>query len=97
MASSPWEAARGRVESLLAERDRVLAETAAAWVDFARRQGWSASDLTLLWEGLTETLVRRYAGAGAGASRGVRDEVVAVLAWLRARIVAELARPPAHP
>ena len=97
MASSPWEAARDRVQALLAERDRVLAEAAGAWVDFARRQAWSASDLALLWEGLTEALVRRYAGAGAGASRGARDEVLAVLARLRARIVAELARPPAHP
>ena len=97
MASSPWDAAGDRVRTLLTQRDRMLAETTAAWVDFAQREGWSASDLALLWEGLTEALVRRYAGAEAGASRGARDEVLGVLARLRARIVAELARPPAHP
>jgi len=88
----PWEAIRSRVAGLVARRDAVLAETARAWVGFARRQGWSPEDVERLWEGLTEDLVRQVARARTSETAGVRREVLAVMAGLRGRILDGLAQ-----
>lgn len=82
-----WDAARSRVTALLARRRTVLDETAAAWVRFARAQGWTRADLDALWEGLTEDVVRRYGRDRPGEARAVRGDVLATMAELRERIL----------
>jgi hypothetical protein len=82
------EALRARVAALLLRRDAVLDETAAAWAGFARSAGWSPADLEALWDGLTEDLVRRY--ARAPVPEATRQDVVATMTALRARILARL-------
>jgi hypothetical protein len=85
-----WDAVRSRLTTLLARRETVLADTAAAWAAFARSAGWTRSDVDALWEGLTEEALRRYArGAGDGA-RTARGDVLATMAAIRDRIVKEL-------
>lgn len=86
----PWQAARERVEALVARRDAVLDETARAWAGFARQQGWSRGDVEALWEGLTEDLVRRYTRKRPEPVDRVRGEVLATMAMLRDRIVTGL-------
>ncbi len=89
-----WDAVRSRVAAWIACREAVLDETAAAWVRFARAEGWSPSDVAALWDGLTEDLVRRYARPGPGAAatraRAVRGDVLAAMAALRERILGGL-------
>lgn len=86
-----WEAVRERLAPLIARRDALLEETAEAWAAFARTQGWSASDVACLWEGLTEDLVRRCGRGRPGLpAPAARREVVAVMLALRGRILARL-------
>ncbi len=85
-----WDAVRSRLTALLARREAVLDETAAAWARFARQAGWTPSDLDALWEGLTEELVRRYARRNPGDPGTVRGDVLATMAAIRDRIVKEL-------
>ncbi len=89
-----WETIRSRVAALIARREAVLDETAVAWARFARRQGWTRSDVECLWEGLTEDLVRRYAAA---TSAHTAEDVVTTMAALRTKIVAALEDPGADP
>ena len=85
-APESWDTLRSRIATLIARREAVLVETARAWADFARAQGWSRSDVEALWDGLTEDLVRRYAATDA-----VRRDVLAAMAALRERILEGLA------
>ncbi len=89
-APDSWDAVRSRVTALLARREAVLVETAAAWARFARGQGWTRTDLDALWEGLTEDLVRRVGRARPGEARAVRGDVLATMADIRERIAREL-------
>jgi hypothetical protein len=86
-APESWEPLRSRIAALLARRETVLEETAAAWARFAREAGWSRSDIEALWEGLTEDLVRRYARDREAAADVVRQDVLAAMAALRARLL----------
>jgi hypothetical protein len=81
-----WDAVRSRVTALLAQRRAVLDETASAWVQFARAQGWTRTDLDALWDGLTEDVVRRYGRHDPGEARVVRGDVLTTMAELRERI-----------
>ncbi len=81
-----WDALRSRLTALLARREAVLDETAAAWARFARAAGWSRADLDALWEGLTEDLVRRYSRDRAKDAATVRGDVLATMAAIRDRI-----------
>jgi hypothetical protein len=76
--------------ALLARRDAVLDETAAAWARFARAQGWTRADLDALWEGLTEDLVRRLTRNRPGEAT-VRGDVLQTMADIMERIAKELA------
>ena len=89
-APESWDTIRSRVAALLVRREVVLDETAAAWVEFARAEGWSRSDVEALWEGLTEDLVRRYAHDRATHPDDVRRGVLAAMAALRARVLERL-------
>lgn len=85
-----WDAVRSRLATLLARREAVLADAAAAWTAFARSAGWTPGDVDALWEGLTEEALRRYArGTGEGA-RTARGDVLGAMAAIRDRIVKEL-------
>lgn len=85
-----WDAVRARLCTLLARREAVVTETAAAWAAFARTAGWTRGDLETLWEGLTEEALRRYARGPGEGSRAARDDVLAAMAAIRDRIVREL-------
>jgi hypothetical protein len=85
-----WDAVRSRVTALLARRRSVLDETAAAWVGFARSQGWTRADLDALWDGLTEDVVWRYGRDNPGEARVIRGDVLATMAELRERILGAL-------
>ncbi len=89
-APDSWETIRGRLAGLIAEREALLEDAAGAWVRFARGRGWSRSDVECLWEGLTEDLVRRCARERADEPVVAREAVLAVMATLRSRIVADL-------
>jgi len=82
-----WEPLRARVATLLAHRNAVLDETAAAWAGFAREAGWTRGDVEALWDGLTEDLVRRYGKTGADTTRA---DVLAAMAALRERVLRRL-------
>ena len=86
----PWDAVRARLCTLLARREAVVSDTAAAWAAFARGAGWTRADVEALWEGLTEETLRRYARRSGDGSRTARDDVLAAMAALRDRIVREL-------
>lgn len=90
-AADPFDVLRAQVAARLRERDAAIEAAAVAWASYVRRQGWSRGDLEHLWEGLSEELVRRV-GRARGADRSaVGGEVLAVLATVRAQIVARLA------
>ena len=85
-----WEPLRSRLSALLARREALLEETAAAWARFARAAGWSRTDFALLWEGLTEDLLRRYSHDPAKDGPTVRGDVLATMTAIRDRIAKEL-------
>jgi len=84
-----WEELRGRVARLVACREARLEEAALAWTDFLRRQGWSRGDVDLLWEGLTEELLRRL-HRQRPTDPELRRQVLAVMAAVRTRVLAGL-------
>lgn len=84
-----WEELRARVARLVACREARLEEAALAWTEFLRRQGWSREDVDLLWEGLTEELLRRL-HRQRPANPELRRQVLAVMAAVRTRVWAGL-------
>lgn len=85
-----WEGLRARVARLVAGREARIEEVAEAWTEFLRRQGWSRGDVDLLWEGLTEELLRRLHRQPEVNCPGLRREVLAVMAAVRTRVLASL-------
>jgi hypothetical protein len=90
-----WGALRARVTAAIARREAAFADTASAWARFARAQGWSRDDVEVLWDGLTEDVVRRYAREADPAQGPLaRREVLAAMGALRERVLKELELSP---
>lgn len=85
-----WEELRAHVARLVARREASLEEAALAWTEFLRRQGWSRGDVDLLWEGLTEELLRRLHRQRDAVRPELRREVLGVMAAVRTRVLAAL-------
>lgn len=77
-----------RAKALSAERDRLVAELSAEWVEALRGQGFSAEDLDELWAGLTEEAVRRLQSSlqGRWPAEAIRKESAEVVSRVRARV-----------
>jgi hypothetical protein len=81
-----------RARRLSGERDRLVESLGREWADALRGQRLSAEDLEELWAGLAEEAVRRLRRSADGRwpLEAVRQEVAAVIARVRARLMAEL-------
>ena len=69
---------------------------AREWANALRGQGLSAEDLEELWAGLAEEAVRRLQRSADGRwpLEALRQEAAAVIARVRARVIAELSGQP---
>ncbi len=85
-----------RARRLSGERDRLVESLAREWADALRGQRLSAADLEELWAGLAEEAVRqlRRSADGRWPLEAVRQEAAAVIARVRARVMAEISGQP---
>ncbi len=85
-----------RARRLSGERDRLVESLAREWANALRGQGLSAEDLEELWAGLAEEAVRRLQRSAEGRwpLEAMRQEAAAVIARVRARVIAELSGQP---